>query len=133
LELLPSLHSDLWELIHSLPICHHIYERSILFGCELPLCCRCTGIYTSILLGFCLNFALKIGESGKLRVLAVVIGLAMFTGAEAVFEAVFGFDPGNLTRLITGAVSGFSIGIMFHLGVTGLFPRGKGDKHRGDG
>jgi len=126
-ELIPSFHGWLWELVHSLPICHHIYERSILFGYEFPLCCRCTGIYTFIPLGFCLNFVLRAGASGRLKVLAMIVGLSIFTGAEAIFESVTRLDPGNLVRLVTGAVSGFSIGILFNLGIGGFFTNDKGN------
>ena len=128
MELIPSFHGWLWELIHSLPICHHIYERSILFGYELPLCCRCTGIYTFIPLGFCLNFPLRFGSSGRLGTLAIIVGLSVFAGAEAIFESATGLDPGNLVRIVTGAVSGFSIGILFNLGIFGLFSNGKGNR-----
>lgn len=120
METVLSSHGYLWELIHSLPICHHIYERSIIFGYELPLCCRCSGIYPFIPLGFILNYFLKIGKSGNISVLAIITGFALLTGAEALFESFVNFDPGNLIRLITGAVSGFSIGVMFNLGISGL-------------
>lgn len=118
-----SSHGHLWELIHSLPICHHIYERSILFGYELPLCCRCTGIYSLIPVGFVLNYFLKIGRDGSVLVLVIIMGLAVLTGVEALFEHFFELDPGNLMRLATGAVSGFSIGVMFNLGISGLFEK----------
>lgn len=85
-----------------------------------------------IFLGFGLNFVLKAGRSENFWILALIIGFSMFTGAEALFESVSGFDPGNLVRIVTGAVSGFAIGIMFNLGIIGLFAKGEGDLHRTD-
>jgi uncharacterized membrane protein len=119
MEILNTIFSRLWHLIHSLPICHRLPERSTLWGLDFPLCCRCTGLYSFLLLGFILNSFFKIGYSGKKKTLVVLIGLSVLTGIEAVLEMLFGIDLGNLTRLLTGAVSGCAIGASLNAALFG--------------
>ncbi len=110
----------LWELIHSLPICHHMPERSRIFGIDLPLCCRCTGIYLFIIVGFLVNRFIPLCDIRRTGRLAFFIALSLVAGAEACAETVFGVDPGNLVRLLTGAVSGFAIGALLSAGLSGF-------------
>ena len=41
-------------------VCHQMAERSFLFdGMQMPLCARCTGIYTGVFFAFCFFFLKK--------------------------------------------------------------------------
>ena len=119
METIQKLLDSLWNFIYSLPICHHLPERSGLWGLDFPLCCRCTGLYSFLIFGFIGNVFLNIGYTGRRRTLIVLIGLSVLTGIEAVLEIVFGIDLGNLTRLVTGAVSGCAIGFLLSIGLFG--------------
>lgn len=110
----------LWDLIHSLPICHHLPERSRIFGIDLPLCCRCTGIYVFIIVGFLVNRFIPLCDIRRTGRLAFFIALSLVAGAEACAEIAFGIDPGNVVRLFTGAASGFAIGTLLSAGLSGF-------------
>jgi uncharacterized membrane protein len=110
----------LWDLIHSLPICHHLPERSRIFGIDLPLCCRCTGIYLFIIVGFLVNRFIPLCDIRRTGRLAFFIALSLVTGVEACAEIAFGVDPGNVVRLFTGAASGFAIGALLSAGLSGF-------------
>ena len=118
MNLLMSLHGKIWEFLHSFPICHHIPERSILFEYELPLCCRCTGLYSFFIFMFILNFFLKIGYSGSKKTLIIIILLPLIAGIEAMLELKFHLDPGNFIRFIMGSVSGSALGIILNIGLS---------------
>ncbi len=120
-----KLTSCLWEFIHSLPICHHLPERSRIFGIDLPLCCRCSGIYSFILIGIIANHFLRLTDIHQNKRLVAFVLLSLVTGIEACAELLFDVDAGNPARLITGAVSGFAIGVLLHVGASGIKPNHK--------
>jgi uncharacterized membrane protein len=112
--------SLLWDLVNSLPICHHLPQRSHIFGIDLPLCCRCTGIYSFVIAGFIVNHIFGLCDVRRNGRLAFFVILSLVTGIEACAEIVLGVDPGNAVRLLTGAVSGFAIGALLSAGIAGI-------------
>jgi hypothetical protein len=77
------------------------------------------GLYSFLLLGFIANSFLKIGHNGGGRTPILLAGLSVLTGIEALLEMTLRMDPGNLTRFITGAVSGCAIGFLLTIGIHG--------------
>jgi uncharacterized membrane protein len=112
--------SWLWDLLYRLPICHPLPDRSRLFGVDLPLCCRCSGIYSFIVIGIVANHFLKLTDIHQNKRLVAFVLLSLVTGVEACAEIIFNIDLGNGIRLLTGAVSGFAIGVLFFAGVSGI-------------
>lgn len=103
-------------------ICHRIEERSFTtFGDrQLPMCARCSGIYTGVMTGL-----LSIAAVGRLRAarlpsLSVAAGLLFFVGIMGIdglnsyFHLFPNFDdglyqPSNTLRVITGMFTGLAM------------------------
>ena len=99
-------------------ICHRIPERSFwLFGRQMPLCARCSGMQLGALLGMMYLFAR--GRYGKLPPLKISLVLAIFFIAFAIDginsylnlftgETIL-YPPNNTLRLLTGTGLGIVI------------------------
>ena len=93
-------------------VCHQIEARSFhLWGRQMPVCARCTGIY----IGAAIAAAAVLTRRHRLvalhppRVMAVLAVAAMPAAASLVFEWTTGIDPGNILRAITGLVLGAAV------------------------
>ncbi len=108
-------------------ICHRIPDRSFsAYDRQLPLCARCTGIYTGVMTGFLMIVATGRSRASRLPSWRVGIVLGLFIVALGVdginsylhlfpdFEGGL-YSPHNTLRLITGVFTGLT---MIH----GLFP-----------
>lgn len=100
-------------------VCHRIGERSILLGGRLlPMCARCTGIYSTFFISSVLLFLFKRWNGNKVPEIAAVIFAAisflpfMIDGT----GSYLGFwETNNLIRIITGVFAGYSLPIFFIL------------------
>lgn len=86
-------------------ICHQRPERSFhLWGAQLPVCARCTGIYLG---------AAAAGITPRLRRVSrpgVLISAALFPAAASlVFEWTTGVTPSNVVRAVTGVIAGAAV------------------------
>jgi uncharacterized membrane protein len=99
-------------------ICHRIPERSFwLFGRQMPLCARCSGMQLGALLGMLYLFAR--GRYGKLPPLKISLVLVIFFIAFAIdglnsylnlfTGEIILYPPNNILRLITGTGLGIAI------------------------
>jgi len=99
-------------------ICHRIPERSFwLFGRQMPLCARCSGMQLGALMGMVYLFSR--GRDGKIPPLKISLVLAIFFIAFAIdginsFLNLFSADPifypsNNILRLITGTGMGIAM------------------------
>lgn len=99
-------------------VCHQIPGRSFqIFGRALPLCARCSGMFTGAMLG--LIFQIAQGRKGKMPPVPVMIlfgllalawaldGLNSFTMLIPGFSSVY--ETQNWTRLITGTGMGLAL------------------------
>jgi len=83
------------------PICHQLPERSFfVFGHQLPVCARCTGIYFGALLG---SFFARTESPSKWFLVAAVTPLVLDGGSQLFFR-----ESTNLLRLGTGLIAGFA-------------------------
>ena len=91
-------------------VCHQMAERSFLFhGMQMPLCARCTGIYTGVFFAFCFFFWKKRMEAGKPLSLqqAVVTGAAILpVGLDGVGSYLGFWESSQLMRVLTGSLVG---------------------------
>jgi uncharacterized membrane protein len=84
-------------------VCHQLPERSPhLFGVQLPLCWRCTGILLGALALFFWVLAKK-----KLPPLVFCILLSLLLPLDVFYNVVTHGDGDNARRLITGLLWGF--------------------------
>jgi uncharacterized membrane protein len=99
-------------------ICHRIPERSFwLFGRQMPLCARCSGMQLGALIGMAYLFSR--GRYGKMPPLKISLILAIFFIAFAIDginsylnlftgETII-YPPNNILRLVTGTGLGIAI------------------------
>ena len=84
-------------------VCHQLPERSPhLFGVQLPLCWRCTGILFGALALFFWVLAKK-----KLPPLAACVLLSLLLPLDVFYNVVTHGDGDNARRFITGLLWGF--------------------------
>ena len=103
-------------------VCHQIHTHSFFIGeHQLPLCARCTGIYLGAIVGLALLSRLR-SHSVRLPAGAMIPVLALFfvsmvaDGLNSTAQAVGGsglWDTTNITRIVTGALSGLSVAFFF--------------------
>ncbi len=112
-----------WFLLSGL--CHQLPEHSLTFGgLPLPLCARCTGLFTGAALTFLILWAVDRGRTGGLDGrLAALMGLL---GAAWLVDGVnslgsfwrsrpFLYPPSNALRLATGLGMGFAVGTLLYI------------------
>jgi uncharacterized membrane protein len=95
-------------------VCHQAPDRTISIGSYLPLCARCTGIYTGFLLGIVYQFALWQMKIKKLPVFKISI-LSSLVLAILIVDAIGSYlqlwvSP-NYIKLILGMLGGSSISL----------------------
>jgi uncharacterized membrane protein len=89
-------------------ICHQIAERSFaLWGRQMPVCARCTGIYAGAAIAAAAA-ALRANDGPRAggRVLAIA---AVPTVATLVFEWTTGITPSNTIRALAGLPIGAAV------------------------
>ncbi len=106
------------------PICHHIPSRTLSLPSIglLPVCARCTGLYTGWITAFPVGFfagrALyrSNGSPRLCKLLGVVFGLTLTAAIAASLEALGLLHTANITRLFLGFPLGFGPGLILILG-----------------
>lgn len=88
-------------------ICHQLPERSFfLWGRQMPVCARCTGIYCgAALTALALAASRSVRRPGRLALLAAAVPAA----ATLVFEWTTGVTPSNMLRAASGVLLGAAI------------------------
>jgi uncharacterized membrane protein len=100
-----SLYDNIFNLFSG--ICHQIPERSFfIFGYQMPLCARCTGIF----LGSILFLMLFKRSSKKNLVFFLLLILPM--GLNIFFEKYLGWESYNIWRFITGLLYAYAIPVI---------------------
>ncbi len=103
-------------------ICHRITSRTFaIYGRQLPLCARCTGIYLGVVLAFLILFLAGRGRRVNMPRLPILIALLALVGIMGIdginsyshffpnFPHVY--EPRNWLRLVTGMGAGLAMGI----------------------
>ncbi len=92
------------------PICHQLPERSFfIFGHQLPVCARCTGIYFGALAG---SFFAREKSPSPLFLVAALIPMALDGGTQ-----LFLRESTNVLRLVTGVIAGFATIFYVYAGI----------------
>ena len=112
-------------------VCHQMAERSFIFdGMQMPLCARCTGIYTGVFFAFCFFFLKKRMDAGKTFSLpqAILTGLAILpVGIDGVGSYLGFWESSQFMRVLTGSMVG-AIVPGFLLLAGNYDPKGKNEK-----
>ena len=95
-------------------LCHQLPERSFqLFGAQMPVCARCTGIYAGaaaaslVALVRAKRDALEWRGTGRLRL--ALLGSAVPALATLIYEWTTGSAPTNLVRGLSGVPIGAAV------------------------
>jgi len=103
-------------------VCHRISDRSFtIYGRQLPLCARCTGMYLGVSLTFIamtLTGRLRRSELPPLRIILTLLGFIGLMGIDGTNSYLHFFpnaphvyEPRNWLRLITGMGTGLAMGL----------------------
>ncbi len=97
-------------------VCHQIPERCfVIFGKRMPICSRCTGVYSGLGIGLLLPFILYGIYSINVSVLLFLLIIGLAPMALDGFTQFRGLrKSNNHLRFITGFVGGLFLGIMFN-------------------
>jgi Predicted membrane protein (DUF2085) len=96
-------------------ICHQRPDRSFhLWGAQLPVCARCTGVYVGAALAGIAPALRRVSAGSRLRgrrVRPMLLLTAFATPAllTLVFEWTTGITPSNTTRAATGVLVGWAV------------------------
>lgn len=114
-------------------VCHQLPDRTIQIGGQLlPLCFRCTGIYTGFLIGVLYQLFfwltnLKRFPSFKISFLCLALPGALIVDSIGSYLKLWSFS--NETRLILGLLGGSSISLfLFPVFNYSFFPDSKKDR-----
>ena len=94
-------------------VCHQMAERSFLYdGMQMPLCARCTGIYTGVFFAFCFFFLKKRMGSGRpfsmpQTILAAAAILPV--GIDGAGSYLGFWESSQFLRILTGSIVGVVI------------------------
>jgi hypothetical protein len=92
-------------------ICHQLPDRSFhLWGRQLPVCARCTGIYIGAAAAAIVSLAIRRARRARVPPLTMACAGALPTAATLLFEWTTGITPGNWTRAGAGVVLGAAVG-----------------------
>lgn len=97
-------------------VCHQLPSHTLFYkGNMMPLCARCTGIYSGLF--FTVLILLTLGRLRRTHLLSVpgtILGLGFFAAMVVdVFTALLGWrETSNSCRLITGALAGTAIPVL---------------------
>lgn len=93
--------------------CHQMYKRSFtIFGCQFPVCARCTGLGLGQFFGLIFSFVL-LKYNIQFFVLPAVLSL-MILGIDGLGQFYKKWESTNLRRLITGSLCGFFVLLFFN-------------------
>ena len=91
-------------------VCHQMAERSFIFdGMQMPLCARCTGIYTGAFFAFCFFFLKKRMSHGKpfSVVQALLTGVAILpVGIDGAGSYLGFWESSQMMRIFSGSLVG---------------------------
>lgn len=103
-------------------VCHQIHTHSFTIGGhQLPLCARCTGIYLGAIVGLMLlarlrSRSIRLPSGAMIPVLGLFFVSMVADGLNSTAQAIAPpglWDTTNITRLVTGALSGLSVAFFF--------------------
>ncbi len=96
-------------------VCHQISDRTLhIVGHSLPLCARCTGIYSGFLLGIIYHMLIGSRKNSQLppmKILLTSIGFIMLLIADGLAFQLGLWNSTNYMRLLLGLLCGSSISL----------------------
>lgn len=105
---------DILNQLSSL-VCHQLPERTLLInGQLLPLCARCTGIYTGFIIGMIYQFVVlkKINLLPSRRILSILSATIIILFIDGLGETLRFWYLSNDARMLIGLLCGSSISLI---------------------
>jgi uncharacterized membrane protein len=101
-------------------ICHRRPERSFFIkGHQFPVCARCTGFYTGLVVFLVYNYFFKLNYDINTLIISMVL---MIPAAVDGFTQYFGSrESTNTLRFITGFIGGIGLIIFLKIVIRGIF------------
>lgn len=96
-------------------MCHQLPERTLIInGQLLPLCARCTGIYTGFIIGIIYQAVVlrKINQLPSLRIVSILSATIIFLFVDGLGETMHFWNLSNKIRLLIGLLFGSSISLI---------------------
>jgi uncharacterized membrane protein len=97
-------------------VCHQLPERSMLLGnIFMPVCCRCSGIYTGFFISIFILFLMHRKRQSGMPPLYIIIISCFFivsTFADGLFSYFGIYETNNIIRMVTGYLSGSGIAVV---------------------
>lgn len=97
-------------------LCHQRIERTFnIDAFNMPVCSRCTGIYSGIFLSLLVIVLLerKIkGELPSLKIVLAAVSIFLLMGLDVVLSMLGLIESGNIIRLITGLLTGWFMALL---------------------
>lgn len=98
-----------WRLLFRV-LCHGIEPRCLtMFGVPMPVCARCTAIYTGLFIAVLAFVVVPLAEEGLMRLMMSMTALPM--AIDGVTQALRLRESTNALRLATGFVAAFAFGL----------------------
>ncbi|WP_371325650.1 DUF2085 domain-containing protein [Methanosphaera sp. WGK6] len=92
-------------------ICHRKPERSFFIGKhQFPVCARCTGFYTSLIVYYTYTYYFFVNYSKQLIIFSIILLLPAFL--DGTTQLLYDRESNNYLRLITGLLGGLGLGII---------------------
>jgi uncharacterized membrane protein len=105
---------DIFYQLSSL-VCHQLPERTLTInGHLLPLCARCTGIYSGFIIGIIYQVVVlrKINQLPSPRIVSILSATIIFLFIDGVGEKMHLWNLSNKIRLVIGLLCGNSISLI---------------------
>lgn len=102
-------------------LCHQSPDRCLKINDKpMPICARCTGFYSGILIGAIFNFFNRAIVDLQWWMILLIVAVGLAPMAMDGFTQLWGWrESSNSLRLITGFIAGFTCGIIIiYLGVS---------------
>jgi len=97
-------------------VCHQIPERCfVINGKHMPLCSRCFGLYSSMVIGFLTSLIFNLGTLFNKKEMLIIGFIICFPLALDGITQLFKWrESNNIIRFITGILAGFFCGVGIH-------------------
>lgn len=111
-----SLSFSIFDILNQLSslVCHQLPERTLIInGKLLPLCARCTGIYSGFIIGMIYQVVVlrKINQLPSSGIVSILAATIIFLFIDGVGETIHLWNLSNEIRLMIGLLCGSSISL----------------------
>lgn len=97
-------------------ICHQRPERCfIINGKPMPICARCTGVYSGLIIGLLIPIIIPLIYSIDVNILFLILIISLIPMAlDGVTQLIKIRESNNYLRFLTGFLAGMFLGVVFN-------------------